>query len=114
MDMGEGYAKSVGGHALQVTVCIDNFRVVALATKAGRGLPRAPERATPDRQARRRQIVEDSRWSLLGNPGDLTERQLDALTAPQLVDGKGPCAWAMKDMGRAIFTQASPPTPSPN
>ena len=34
MDMGEGYAKSVREHAPQAAICIDNYHVVQLATKA--------------------------------------------------------------------------------
>ena len=34
MDMTGGYAKSVRRHAPQAVICIDNYHVVALATKA--------------------------------------------------------------------------------
>ena len=34
MDMGEGYAKAVRQHAPQAIICIDNYHVVQLATKA--------------------------------------------------------------------------------
>jgi len=34
MDMGDGYAKSVREHGPQAVICIDNFHVVQLATKA--------------------------------------------------------------------------------
>ena len=34
MDMTGGYAKSVREHAPQATIVIDNYHVVALATKA--------------------------------------------------------------------------------
>jgi transposase len=34
MDMTGGYAKSVREHAPQAVICIDNYHVVALASKA--------------------------------------------------------------------------------
>jgi transposase len=45
----------------------------------------------------------DSRWSLLKNPENLTDRQADTLTALHTAGGKIPRAWAMKEMVRAIF-----------
>ena len=45
----------------------------------------------------------DSRWSLLKNPEDLTDRQADTLAALHAAGGKVPRAWAMKEMVRAIF-----------
>ena len=104
MDMGEGYAKSVREHAPQATICIDNFHVVQLATKALDEVRREhwnELRRTGDQDAAKQ--FKDSRWSLLKNPGDLTDRQLDTLTALQLAGGKVPRAWAMKEMVRAIF-----------
>ncbi len=104
MDMGEGYAKSVREHAPQATICIDNFHVVQLATKALDEVRREhwnELRHAGDTSAAKQ--FKDSRWSLLKNPGDLTDRQLDTLTALQLAGGKVPRAWAMKEMVRAIF-----------
>ena len=50
MDIGEGYAKSVREHAPQAGICIDNFHVVQLATKAlDEVQPRALERAARNR-----------------------------------------------------------------
>ncbi len=104
MDMTGGYAKSVGLHAPQAVICIDNYHVVQLATKAldevrrehwnelrGAGNPDAAKQ------------FKDSRWSLLKNPEDLTDRQADTLTALHAAGGKIPRAWAMKEMVRAIF-----------
>jgi len=104
MDMGEGYAKSVREHAPQAVICIDNFHVVALATKALDEVRREhwnELRHTGDTSAAKQ--FKDSRWSLLKNPGDLTDRQLDTLTALQAAGGGVPRAWAMKEMVRAIF-----------
>jgi transposase len=59
MDMTGGYAKSVRRHAPQAVICIDNYHVVALATKgAGRGPPRTLERAARSRRPLRRQAVQ--------------------------------------------------------
>ena len=64
-------------------------------------------RRTGDQDAAKQ--FKDSRWSLLKNPGDLTDRQLDTLTALQLAGGKVPRAWAMKEMVRAIFAPGLTP-----
>jgi transposase len=110
MDMGEGYAKSVREHAPQATICIDNFHVVQLATKALDEVRREHWNAlrhTGDTSSAKQ--FKDSRWSLLKNPGDLTDRQLDTLTALQLAGGKVPRAWAMKELVRAIFAPGLTP-----
>jgi transposase len=104
MDMGEGYAKSVREHAPQAVICIDNFHVVALATKALDEVRREhwnELRDTGDSSAARQ--FKDSRWALLKNPSDLTETQADTLAALHAAGGKIPRAWAMKEMVRAIF-----------
>jgi transposase len=104
MDMGEGYAKSVRGHAPQAVICIDNYHVVQLATKALDEVRR--EHWNDLRHAGEQDAAKefkDSRWSLLKNPADLTERQVDTLAALHAAGGKVPRAWAMKEMVRAIF-----------
>jgi transposase len=104
MDMGEGYAKSVREHAPQAVICIDNYHVVALATKALDEVRREhwnELRATGEKDAAKQ--FKDARWSLLKNPGDLTDRQADTLAALHAAGGKTPRAWAMKEMVRAIF-----------
>jgi transposase len=104
MDMGEGYAKSVREHAPQAVICIDNYHVVQLATKALDEVRREhwnELRQAGDRNAARQ--FKDSRWSLLKNPQDLTDRQANTLAAFQAAGGKVPRAWAMKEMVRAIF-----------
>jgi transposase len=104
MDMGEGYAKSVREHAPQAVICIDNFHVVQLATKALDEVRREhwnELRTAGDRGVAK--AFKDSRWSLLKNPGDLTETQADTLAAIHASGGKVPRAWAMKEMVRAIF-----------
>ena len=58
-------------------------------------------RATGDTGAAK--AFKDSRWSLLKNPADLTDTQVDTLAAIHATGGKVPRAWAMKEMVRAIF-----------
>jgi transposase len=104
MDMGEGYAKSVREHAPQAVICIDNYHVVQLATKALDEVRREhwnQLRRTGEKDAAKE--FKDARWSLLKNPGDLTDRQTDTLAALHAAGGKVPRAWAMKEMVRAIF-----------
>jgi transposase len=104
MDMGEGYAKSVRRHAPQAVICIDNYHVVQLATKALDEVRREhwnELRQTGERDAAKQ--FKDNRWSLLKNPADLTDRQADTLAALHAAGGKVPRAWAMKEMVRAIF-----------
>jgi len=104
MDMTGGYAKSVRRHAPQAVICIDNYHVVALATKALDEVRREHWnmlRAAGDPDAAKQ--FKGSRWSLLKNPADLTDRQADTLTALHAAGGKIPRAWAMKEMVRAIF-----------
>jgi transposase len=104
MDMGEGYAKSVREHAPQAVICIDNYHVVQLATKALDEVRREHWNAlrhAGDIGAAKQ--FKDSRWSLLKNPGDLTDTQADTLAALHAAGGKIPRAWAMKEMVRAIF-----------
>jgi transposase len=104
MDMGEGYAKSVRRHAPQAVICIDNYHVVALATKALDEVRREhwnQLRATAGRDAAK--AFKDARWSLLKNPDDLTDRQADTLAALHAAGGKIPRAWALKELVRAIF-----------
>ncbi|MGZ5359930.1 MAG: transposase [Solirubrobacterales bacterium] len=104
MDMGEGYAKSVREHAPHAVICIDNYHVVQLATKAldevrrehWNELRRAGDRNTAKE-------FKDARWSLLKNPQDLSDRQADTLAALHAAGGKVPRAWALKEMVRAIF-----------
>jgi len=104
MDMGERYANSVREHAPQAIICIDNYHVVQLATKALDEVRREhwnELRRTGEIDAAKQ--FKDSRWSLLKNPADLTETQAGTLAALHAAGGKVPRAWAMKEMVRAIF-----------
>ncbi|MCA1681280.1 MAG: transposase, partial [Actinobacteria bacterium] len=104
MDMGEGYAKSVRQHAPQAVICIDNYHVVQLSTKALDEVRREHwnelRRAGTQDAAKQ---FKDARWSLLKNPADLTDRQAQTLAALHAAGGKVPRAWALKEMVRAIF-----------
>ncbi len=104
MDMGEGYARSARKHAPQAVICIDNYHVVQLATKALDEVRREhwnELRRTGMQDAAKE--FKDARWSLLKNPADLTDRQADTLAALQAAGGQVPRAWALKEMVRAIF-----------
>ena len=98
------YAKSVREHAPQAVICIDNYHVVQLATKALDEVRR--EHWNELRQAGEKdaaKLFKGSRWSLLKNPAQLTDRQADTLATIQAAGGKTARAWAMKEMVRAIF-----------
>ena len=104
MDMTGGYAKSVREHAPQATIVIDNYHVVALATKALDEVRR--EHWNELRHAGQANIAKQfkhDRWALLKNPGDLSDRQATTLAASRGGGGKVARAWAMKEMVRAIF-----------
>jgi transposase len=104
MDMTGGYAKSVRQHAPQARIVIDNYHVVALATKALDEVRRDhwnELRQAGDKHAAK--AFKDARWSLLKNPSDLSDRQAATLAAFQHAGGKVPRAWAMKEQVRAIF-----------
>ncbi|MCA1678416.1 MAG: transposase [Actinobacteria bacterium] len=104
MDMTGGYAKSVREHAPQAVICIDNYHVVQLATKALDEIRREhwnQLRQAGDSNAAKQ--FKNDRWSLLKNPEDLTEAQAATLAALQAAGGKVPRAWALKEMVRAIF-----------
>lgn len=104
MDMTGGYAKSVREHAPQAEIVIDNYHVVQLATNAMDEVRREDWNALRSSgQADAAKAFKDARWSLLKNPEDLTERQVDTLAALQAAGGKTARAWAMKEMVRAIF-----------
>jgi transposase len=104
MDMGPGYAKSARQHAPQAVICIDNFHVVQLATKALDEVRR--EHWNELRSAGESEVAKsfkDARFSVLKNPEDLTERQIETLAALHAAGGKLPRAYALKEMVRAIF-----------
>jgi len=98
MDMTGGYAKSVRQHAPQAEIVIDNYHVVALATKALDEVRREHwnELRHAGETAAAKQFKHD-RWALLKNPDDLSDQQAATLAAIQTGDGKVARAWAMKE-----------------
>ena len=104
MDMTGGYAKSVREHAPQATIVIDNYHVVALATKALDEVRREHwNELRSAGESEPAKAFKDARWSLLKNPEDLTDRQAATLAAFHAAGGKVSRAWTMKEMVRAIF-----------
>jgi transposase len=106
MDMTGGYAAAVRARAPQAEIVIDNYHVVALATKALDEVRRAHwnELRGQGDTAAARQFKHD-RWALLKNPGQLSEQQAAVLAQIQAGGGKVARAWAMKEMVRAIFAK---------
>ena len=73
MDMTGGYAKSVREHAPQATIVIDNYHVVALATKALDEVRREHwNELRSAGESEPAKTFKDARWSLLKNPENLT------------------------------------------
>ncbi len=104
MDMTGGYAKSVRAHAPQATIVIDNYHVVALATKALDEVRREHwNELRHAGQADTAKQFKHDRWALLKNPDDLSDQQATTLAAIRAGGGKLARAWAMKEMLRAIF-----------
>ena len=103
MDMTGGYAKSVRDHAPQATIVIDNYHVVALATKALDEVRRERWNELRALDPATAKEFKHARWSLLKNPEDLTDRQAQTLTALTASGGKLARAWALKEMVHEIF-----------
>ena len=103
MDMTGGYAAAVRAHAPQATIVIDNYHVVALATKALDEVRRERWNELRALEPAAAKAFKDARWSLLKNPEDLTDRQAQTLTALTASGGKLARAWALKEMVREIF-----------
>ena len=104
MDMGPGYAKSARQHAPQATLCIDNFHVAALATKALDEVRRDywnQLRGLGDQQAAKR--FKDARWALLKNPENLTDRQAATHRELRRAGGAVWRAYELKEAVRGIF-----------
>jgi transposase len=106
LDLGPAYFKSVTaeGHAPQAIVCADIFHVVKLVGDAldevRRELWQQLRRLPDDRWAR---DFKGSRWALLKNPEDLTDRQAGQLARIRRNRGGIWRAYEMKEQFRAIF-----------
>jgi transposase len=106
MDMGPAYIKAMRehDHTGHVTICYDPFHVVMNANQALDVVRRAywnqlRERAGPA-DARR---FKHARWALLKRPNDLTDTQLDQLSAIQRTGGAVWRAYKGKEALRAVF-----------
>jgi transposase len=106
LDLGPAYLKSVTaeGHAPQAVVCADVFHIVTLVGDAldevRRDLWQQLRRLPDDRWAK---DFKGSRWALLKNPEDLTDRQAEQLTRIRRNKGGIWRAYEMKEQFRAIF-----------
>ncbi len=106
LDLGPAFLKSVRaeGHAPQAVVCADPFHVVKLVGDAldevRRDLWQQLRRLPDDRWAK---DFKGSRWALLKNPEDLTDRQADQLARIRRNRGGIWRAYEMKEQFRAIF-----------
>lgn len=105
LDLGPAYLKSVqaDGHAPQAIVCADVFHVVKLVGDAldevRRELWQQLRRLPDDRWAK---DFKGSRWALLKNPEDLTDRQAGQLARIRRNRGGIWRAYEMKEQFRAI------------
>lgn len=106
MDLGPAFLKSVTAqdHAPQAVVCADPFHVVKLVGDAldevRRDLWQQLRRLPDPRYAK---DFKGSRWALLKNPEDLTERQAAKLASLKRTRGGIWRAYEMKEQFRAIF-----------
>lgn len=106
LDLGPAYLKSgqAEGHAPQAIVCADIFHVVKLVGDAldevRRELWQQLRRRPDDRWAN---DFKGSRWCLLKNPDDLTDRQTAQLAAIRRNRGGIWRAYEMKEQFRATF-----------
>lgn len=106
LDLGPAYLKSVhaDGHAPQAIVCADVFHLVKLVGDAlddvRRQLWNDLRRLPDDRYAK---AFKGSRWCLLKNPEDLTDRQAAQLARIRRTRGGIWRAYEMKEQFRAIF-----------
>jgi transposase len=106
MDLGPAYLKSVTaeGHAPQAVVCADPFHLVKLVGDAldevRRELWQTLRRLPDDRWAK---DFKGSRWALLKNPDDLTDRQAAQLARIRRSRGGIWRAYEMKEQFRAVF-----------
>ena len=105
IDMTGGYAASVREHAPQAEIVIDNYHVVALATKALDEVRR--EHWNELRHAGAgdaAKAFKDARWSLLKNPEHLTDRQAATLAALQTAGGKASLCSDVSSNGMQAWT----------
>lgn len=104
MDMGPAFAKSVKTNAPDAVICFDPFHVVQLATNALEAFRRSVWQRTrelPDQSIARK--FKGTRWVLLKNPENLTEKQQATLAGLQRTGGLLWKAYQLKESLREVF-----------
>lgn len=104
MDMGPAFAKSVKANAPDAVICYDPFHVVQLATNALESFRRTiwqRTRELPDQDIAKK--FKGTRWVLLKNPANLTEKQLATLAGLQRTGGMLWDAYQLKESLREVF-----------
>ena len=104
MDMGQAFAKSVKTNAPGAVICYDPFHVVQLATNALESFRRSiwqRTRELPDQDIAKK--FKGTRWVLLKNPQDLTEKQQLTLAGLQRSGGLLWDAYQLKESLREVF-----------
>lgn len=110
MDMGPAFAKSVKTNAPDAVICFDPFHVIQLATNALDAFRRTiwqRTRELPDQGIAKK--FKGSRWVLLKNPEDLTEKQQLTLAGLQEAGGLLWEAYQLKESLREVFAGDLPP-----
>ncbi len=104
VDMSKAWPGPIAEHASQAEVCFDPFHVVGLATTAvdtvRRGIWQQLRTLDDPKYAK---TFKGSRWSLLKNPGDLTDRQDQQLAKIRRDGGAMWRAYRLKESLRSIF-----------
>ncbi|MEC5193271.1 MULTISPECIES: ISL3 family transposase [unclassified Arthrobacter] len=104
MDMGPAFAKSVKANAPAAVICFDPFHVIQLATNALEAFRRSiwqRTRELPDQDIAKK--FKGTRWVLLKNPQDLTEKQQVTLAGLEHTGGLLWDAYQLKESLREVF-----------
>jgi transposase len=104
MDMGPAFAKSVRSNAPDAVICFDPFHVIQVATNALEAFRRSiwqRTRELPDQDIARK--FKGTRWVLLKNPQDLTEKQQATLAGLERAGGLLWDAYRLKESLREVF-----------
>lgn len=104
MDMGPAFAKSVKTNAPDAVICYDPFHVVQLATNALEAFRRSVwqrARELPDQDIAKK--FKGTRWVLLKNPQNLTEKQQLTLAGLERTGGLLWDAYQLKESLREVF-----------
>lgn len=104
MDMGPAFAKSVKTNAPDAVICFDPFHVIQVATNALEAFRRSiwqRTRELPDQNIAKK--FKGTRWVLLKNPEDLTEKQQATLEGLRHTGGLLWDAYQLKESLREVF-----------